>query len=418
MMNMTTQPITTFAGDALNRREFAEGIYKLVQRVDKGVIAIDGEWGVGKSWFGLQLKKLIEHKGDFHAIWIDAFEADWADDPALTLISSIASELPEAEQKKFFDTVTPLITKAIPTAAKLAVKAAANFVGVDDDVADGVADLFKDSGEAYVRNKLEELAERKKTLLYLKETISDCVQKSKGGKVVVFVDELDRCSPAYAIRLLERLKHLFEIDGVVFVLLWHRKQIKNAVESFYGAGSDGAMYLDKFVDYPLSLAISNTRANDPPMQKILSDMTKEFSEDKQLQFQENINWMNTVAHLLRLNARQTQRIAQWWVMSSTRNFVALETWLMGIKSKYPAIYEGLKSGDKSAHELAVNLLGHLDTKQTGYRMAQIFVRYHQGYATNSHDEKDEELKQFCASFGVSLSESLAVALRHIEATFD
>lgn len=188
---MTTQPTTTFAGDALNRREFAESVYKLMHRLKKGVIAIDGDWGVGKSWFGMELKKLVEHKGEFHAIWIDAFEADWVDDPALTLIASIASELPEEEKKTFFDAVAPLVTRAIPSATKLAVKAAANFVGVDDDVADGVADILKDSGEAFVRKKLEELAERKKTLEYLKDSISECVAKSKGGKVVVFVDELD-----------------------------------------------------------------------------------------------------------------------------------------------------------------------------------------------------------------------------------
>jgi hypothetical protein len=207
---MTIQPTSTFAGDALNRREFAEGIYKLLQRLHKGVVAIDGDWGVGKTWFGLELKKLIENKGEFHAIWIDAFEADWTDDPALTLISLLASELPEAERKTFFDTVTPLVTRAIPSAAKLVVKAAANFAGVDDDVADGVADIFKDSSESFVRKKLEELADREKTLEYLKASISTCVVKSKGGKVVVFVDEeylmiqLHRVH-SYFVILLEQL---------------------------------------------------------------------------------------------------------------------------------------------------------------------------------------------------------------------
>jgi hypothetical protein len=415
---MTIQPTSTFAGDALNRREFAEGIYKLLQRLHKGVVAIDGDWGVGKTWFGLELKKLIENKGEFHAIWIDAFEADWTDDPALTLISLLASELPEAERKTFFDTVTPLVTRAIPSAAKLVIKAAANFAGVDDDVADGVADIFKDSSESFVRKKLEELADREKTLEYLKASISTCVVKSKGGKVVVFVDELDRCSPAYAIRMLERLKHLFEIDGVIFVLLWHRQQIKNAVEVFYGAGSDGAMYLDKFVDYPLSLSVSNVRANDPPMQKLLSEMMKEFPQDQQLQFQENISWLTTVSFLLRLNARQTQRLAKWWVMSKTRNFVALETWLIGIKAKFPDVYEGLRGGEKLAHESAANLLAHIEAKHTGYRTAQIFLRYHQSYASNVFDDKDEELNKFCAAYGVLISESLHVALRHIESTLD
>lgn len=407
-----------FTEDALDRQKLGESIYKLLQQLPKGVVAIDGEWGIGKTWFGQNLKALIDSKNEFGSIWIDAFQADWIDDPALTLISSIGAGLDDAQRKSLFDSAAPLIARAVPNLIKAAAKTAGNFVGVDKEVIDTAADILKDEAEELIRAKLDELAEREKVLEHLKKLLADHVKKAKGQKVVVIVDELDRCSPAYAIRLLERLKHLFDIEGVIFLLLWNRNQIKQAVEAFYGAGTNGAMYLDKFIDYPIAMPITNSSTSLPPMDRLIKLFSKNMSEEKQIRFLNNSSWLVAISTLLNLNARQSQRILDWWTVSSTRNFVALESWLIGLKAKYPLIYQGICSEDLSAHHLAANLLINIKESDKNYRVAQVFVRLHRSYENGVFDEKDEELKQFCSSFGVSLSESIGVARRHIESTFD
>lgn len=415
---MTKTNVRAFADDALDRRSFAEGIYKLLDRLDKGVISIDGDWGVGKTWFGRNLMLHIESKNQSKVIWIDAFEADWIDDPALTLIASIGAVLNENDRKNFFDSVAPIASKAIPAITKIAVQAAGNLIGIDKNITDGVGDIFKTQSEEFVRKKLNEIADRKKTLDHLKESISIHLKKAECEKLIVIVDELDRCSPAYAIRLLERLKHLFEIDGVIFILLWNRQQIKQAVEAYYGAGTNGVMYLDKFVDYPLKLTTTNVGSNSGPMEKLLENFGQKINENEKSQFESNKSWLNAISFLLNLNARQTQRLSTWWVMSNTRNFVALETWLLGLKAKYPAIYEGIRLKDKESHLFAKNLLENVSEDDKNYRVAQLFRRLHESYATNTFDEKDHELTRHCSSLGVPLSESIRVALRHIEETFD
>lgn len=415
MTNLTPK---AFADDALDRQKLGEGVYKLLQQLPKGVVAIDGEWGIGKTWFGQNLKTLIDTQDEFGSIWIDAFEADWVDDPALTLISSIGAGLEEEKKNSFFDSVAPLVAKAIPGLVKAAAQTAGNFIGLDKDVLDTTADILRDESEEIVRLKLEELAERKKILEHLKEQIATHIKDAKGGKIVVIVDELDRCSPAYAIRLLERLKHLFNIDGVVFLLLWNRSQIKQTVEAFYGAGTDGAMYLDKFIDYPITIPITNGGTSSSPMERLLRKFSQDMDEARQARYLNNSPWLIAVSTLLSLNARQSHRMLDWWTMSSTRNFVALETWLVGLKAKYPLIYQGIQMGDKSSHHLAGNLLLSIDEDNRNYRAAQVFIRLHRSYENAIFDEKDEELKQFCTSFGVPLSESIRVALRHIEGTFD
>ena len=67
-----------YANDALGRRQYAQNLTKLIDRLPKGVIAIDGEWGAGKSWFGEQLKMDIDLHGRHSTIWLDVFEADWS----------------------------------------------------------------------------------------------------------------------------------------------------------------------------------------------------------------------------------------------------------------------------------------------------------------------------------------------------
>jgi hypothetical protein len=71
----------------------------------------------------------------------------------------------------------------------------------------------------------------------------------KGSKPIVFViDELDRCRPPFAVELLEKIKHLFSVDGLIFVLAIDRQQLSEAVRCLYGQGLDADNYLRRFID--------------------------------------------------------------------------------------------------------------------------------------------------------------------------
>lgn len=415
-MNNTT--VTTFPGDMLDRSEFAEGIYRLISRLDQGVIGVNGDWGVGKTWFGENLRKLIDKNAECGTVWIDAFEADWSDDPALTLIAEISAQMSVEDREKFIGKVAPFILKAIPAVAKAGLRTVGNYIGADKDVIEGVTEILDNSADSYVKEKIEELVGKKKALTNLKLIIEKYVYEQPGKKVVFFIDELDRCSPAYAIKLLERLKHLFDIKGVFFVLLWNRDQIKNTIQSFYGVGTNGQMFLDKFVDYPLNLSISNVRRSGPPMERLLMSFTSMLPQEAQLQFQQNIDWLKTVSMIIGLNARETKRVSTWWVMSKTRNFVALENWLLAIKVKYPDVYDGIRMGDTKAHEFCRDILLKFPDENLANRIAQLLIKYHKCHITGDFVTEDPDLIHFFTNPAVSIRESLAVAIRHIEDTFD
>jgi hypothetical protein len=72
-------------------------------------------------------------------------------------------------------------------------------------------------------------------------------------RIVILIDELDRCHPDYAIALLEAMKLVFDQDGFVFVLMVNREYLESIAENRFGKPVEGEMYLDKFVDLRLKL---------------------------------------------------------------------------------------------------------------------------------------------------------------------
>jgi hypothetical protein len=72
------------------------------------------------------------------------------------------------------------------------------------------------------------------------------------------VDELDRCNPTFAVKVLERIKHLFDVPNVVFILSIDKKQLVCSVKGFYGSNEiDAEEYLRRFIDIEYNLPEAN-----------------------------------------------------------------------------------------------------------------------------------------------------------------
>lgn len=70
---------------------------------------------------------------------------------------------------------------------------------------------------------------------------------------MLFVDELDRCRPDFAVNMLEIIKHTFNVKGVQFVLVTNTQQLRSSINHCYGETVDAQRYLDKFLKYSFSL---------------------------------------------------------------------------------------------------------------------------------------------------------------------
>ena len=115
----------------------------------------------------------------------------------------------------------------------------------------------KDNKKSKIEDLISDYEECKVEIDNFKEILSKIASQvayiKESAKVVIIIDELDRCRPTYAIELLERVKHLFDASGVVFILGIDRSQLNHSIRSLYGSEFDATGYLRRFIDYDYQL---------------------------------------------------------------------------------------------------------------------------------------------------------------------
>jgi hypothetical protein len=90
---------------------------------------------------------------------------------------------------------------------------------------------------------------------YIQKALNDLRANDKDYRIVVFVDDLDRCSPEKALEVLESIKSFFDIEGVVYVIGMDPNSIDNLIKKKYGSDSkiNGLDYLKKIVQLPVQI---------------------------------------------------------------------------------------------------------------------------------------------------------------------
>lgn len=268
-----THSTNIWHGDLLGREEDAKLLHlfltrRIVERKEAGevgsyVLNLDAGWGQGKTFFLERFKKLIEQEGHT-AVLVNAWEDDYAEDPLLAVVSGIERAFPPDEAVK---EAAASVAKA---GAKLAVVALQHtgeallrkVVGEEGGevlstaggalLKGGVAaasQALDISTEALGKALLDRFDEGRNTVTEFRGKLSELVE-AKGIKPPLFIliDELDRCRPSYAIAFLERVKHLFSVDDVVFVVGTDTDQLRHSIGAVYGSGFDGKGYLNRFFD--------------------------------------------------------------------------------------------------------------------------------------------------------------------------
>jgi hypothetical protein len=244
-----------FKNDALGRRELEPPLTQFITAASGPlVLAIDGRFGSGKTTFLKMWERKLQEAG--HAcLYLNAWQTDFAVDPLAALVGELAEIIPRltapAKEKKELANRMKVVKKvggriarrSIPVAVRLVTAGLVDVNGIESDLKELASNLAEDGIKAYEEGK-SDFGEFRDTL----ESLVKKIQGAGAGKVVILVDELDRCRPTYAIELLERIKHLFDVFGVVFVLGIDRAQLKHSVRAIYGSDFDASGYLRRFID--------------------------------------------------------------------------------------------------------------------------------------------------------------------------
>lgn len=234
------------------------------------VINLNSPWGSGKSFF---LERFRRHLERNHVVaFIDAWKFDYVDDPLLPVIDAFQVEMRRYQVGGIQDKVEAFRTKAAAVVGAIvagaAKQAARRLIG---DGVDEIAEHFKgenstaaEAAEAGLKDGLALLTEAGKVeasgfavarqlveeFRAALEELAASVQSIEGkhSPLIVLVDELDRCRPSYAIQMLERIKHLFGVPGVVFVLATDTGELQHSIKAIYGEGFDAKTYMRRFFD--------------------------------------------------------------------------------------------------------------------------------------------------------------------------
>lgn len=150
--------------------------------------------------------------------------------------------------------------------------------GIESEITKDVSTLLSTCASA----ALKEHTDKRLAIQTFKKNLSALVQhiekvSSVRLPIFIFVDELDRCRPTYAIELLENIKHLFGVEGVYFVVATNIGQLSHSVSALYGDKFNAEQYLKRFFDQEYLLP-------SPKNEKFASHLFSLHGLDKEARF--------------------------------------------------------------------------------------------------------------------------------------
>lgn len=257
-----------FQNDQLERNLVADNLTLLVQSTTQSfVISIQSPSGWGKSTFIKMWKAQLETLGHI-CFYLNAWENDFVDDPLIAFVGEINKTALDkslmgqlnAQIKKLQNFGGKIVRRALPLTVQIATQ---GLLG-QESVRKASELLFTTSSE--IANFASELAEEKirqyesdkNGIQEFKNELTKFIKSLSYGNgrrtpVVFFIDELDRCRPEFTIRLLERIKQVFSVEGIIFVLGTDRAQLEQSVKSVHGQEVDQDGYLRRFIDFSVNL---------------------------------------------------------------------------------------------------------------------------------------------------------------------
>lgn len=256
----------TYKKDVIGRNHDIFLFTEILDSVEDGCsIALDGNWGSGKTFFVKQAKMIldahntiIKHGEDDKTeeiialrnryygeknfdlqpqvcVYYDAWENDNDEDPVISLVYAILNSVNtdfSFKDTNFFKT----------GASIMEVFSGRSWTALIDNL--------KGS------SPLDALKKHKDVDSLVSEFLNSLIPE-KGNRLVVFIDELDRCKPSYAVRLLERIKHYFSHDKITFVFSVNINELQHTIRKHYGDDFNGSRYLDRFFDLRVTLPPPN-----------------------------------------------------------------------------------------------------------------------------------------------------------------
>jgi hypothetical protein len=360
-----------FLNDQLGRKESAEALTEFVSSCsDPLVVCIDAPWGQGKTTFLKMWKQHLINSG-FYTIYFNAWENDFSEDALVSLVGEISSSIEERNShgeknkaKEYLDKAKKLgaglLKQTISIAAKVATAGALDLDKVTEQALSSFA-------ESFAKEQLEKYEKSKKTLKAFRDVLRDLAKslsnETETEKPLVFIiDELDRCRPSFAIEVLEKAKHFFNVENIVFVLAADKQQLGHSIRSIYGADLDVNGYLRRFIDFDYILPA-------PKKGKFVNALFIKYNfnsyfsnktgSETRYEGEQALKMFSELFEIFKLSLREQEHccsLLSLAIRTTPENyklFPLFLCFLIVLKVKDPDTYKNLLSGSMSLNELLI-----------------------------------------------------------------
>lgn len=361
----------TFENDDLfDRKPYAEFLAKLVMYCDlyrrnddskSYTIALDSPWGTGKSTFLKKFESLLkeQYSDRFLIVHYNAWQNDFWDNAFEPLADAIftsgffdndlCEQASEATITKTYDAIKHIAMAFTKKSLEL-------FVDLEEldkarESASKALHIYTDTHPQSVSTRYRDFV---KNISVLQDALTSFFNENvPQQKVLIVIDELDRCRPTFAIDTLEIVKHIMNAPQVVFLFALDINQLNSTIKSVYGDGTDSVGYLMRFFSY-------YSRMPNADLSKIIDDMINSLvmplSENHVSRTTLRNDFVSIVQYLS-LSARDLETICKVYLLmqkiflSEYRSFQAnIFYWfLLCTKYKQPIYFSNILSGKSSSN---------------------------------------------------------------------
>jgi len=266
--------------DDINRNNDLLSMLKILDNSEGNVLySLNGNWGSGKTIFLRKLVMLVNRchflkhnyatdksifklsddkrtkldemikskysifnemidKSDIDCVYFNAWEHDDEEDPILSILYDLINNY------KLINAIDVANSSKLTTAICTIIKNI-EYKKIKNIDLKGLIKEF---------NFDEELVRKERIKEAVTEILNELISENC-NKLIIFVDELDRCNPNYVVKMLERLKHYFNDERIIMVVSTNLVELSNLISSFYGNNESAIQYLDKIIDFKLELPV-------------------------------------------------------------------------------------------------------------------------------------------------------------------
>ncbi len=259
--------------DKIGRKEIVDKICGLVESLKKDsnfCLSINGAWGSGKSFVLDMIEEELSQHSEYIIVKYDAWKNSFYPDPLIAILYCVLDSLSlnckqikirqykKATIKVLKKTVTGKVDKITDDVIEMLSKNG-GWTGLVASAIKIIRSIIKEAQISILDNKLfddfksyQDLLNEFIVVLNLLTTYEDKEHPRK--KMVVLVDEIDRCLPNDQLKILERLHHLFDVKNCAVIVAMNHSCISDTVNTLYGI--NGNEYLRKFFDFVFKLDTS------------------------------------------------------------------------------------------------------------------------------------------------------------------